>query len=142
MPALLLQGLASPLLVTAGYVAGASAPTSTTPGRHTATDRPVHGTAQPGQVARYPLGAVVVLEDVIVDDTGNALTPATLTLTLTKADGTQQTTALGVLAALAPNHYALFYALLDSDPPGLWSYRFETTGTGAGADGHRFWVDA
>jgi hypothetical protein len=138
VPALLLQGLNSPLVLTAGFSSVALAPT---PGRHTASDRPVHGSAAAdGSVQTYPSGAVVVLEDVIVDDTGAALAPDTLTLTVTKPDRTTRTYQKSDLVEVGANHFALFLLTATTDPVGVWTYQFVGLGTGEGADTHRFRV--
>ena len=82
-------------------------------------------------------GDQVRLSVAFTDASGTAGNPTTVTLKYRKPDGTVTTVAMG---SLTNPSTGTFYADVTVDQAGLWSYRFESSGTFIGADESSFRV--
>lgn len=79
------------------------------------------------------VGSVVRIKLEVKDDSDALVDPSTLVFKLLKPDGSSVTYTYLTNLQLVRDSLGMFHVDYKTDQPGVWTYRFESTGAGEGA---------
>jgi hypothetical protein len=86
------------------------------------------------------MGSVVRIQVEIKDDDGTYVDPSTLVFKLLAPSGALTTYTYPASIQLVNDSDGIYHVNYNVDEPGIWTYRFESTGPGEGASEDTFEV--
>lgn len=90
----------------------------------------------------YQKGDLVRISGVFKDVAGTLIDPGTVTLKVTKPDGTTTTYTYGGSPAVVKDSTGNYHVDASADQTGRWLYTWISTGTGQAAENGEFLVEA